>query len=156
MIASCLSEDHSFNVALIKAEEQWPDISLLPIAPAAMQLNSTTDWMYTTISEKPGSGSTADASRCRAERYWRLVRDQLHGLCECHPGDFDSEAEGGATGWSYVEVLPYFRESEGLAPDNEISVDGPARDTTGARPDTAGRAPIRLGGGRRRHPTRRL
>jgi len=64
----------------------------------------------------------------------RLVRDQLHGLCECHRairGDFDSRAEGGATGWSYVEVLPYFRESEGLAPNNEISVDGPARKTTG-------------------------
>jgi choline dehydrogenase len=47
VIASFLSEDHSFNVALIKAEEQWPNISLLPIAPAAMQLNSTTDCMYT-------------------------------------------------------------------------------------------------------------
>jgi hypothetical protein len=56
-------------VGLIEAGEQRPDISSLPIAPAAMQLNSTTDWMYTAISEKPGSGSTADASRCRAERY---------------------------------------------------------------------------------------
>src|SRR2546427_9798328 len=32
-----------------------------------------------------------------------------------HPGDFDSWAEGGATGWSYTEVLPYFRKSEGLS-----------------------------------------
>ena len=30
-----------------------------------------------------------------------------------HPGDFDSWAEGGATGWSYIDVLPYFRKSEG-------------------------------------------
>ena len=28
-------------------------------------------------------------------------------------------------------MLPNFRESEGLAPNNEISVDGPARNTTG-------------------------
>jgi hypothetical protein len=55
-------------VALIEAGEQRPDISSLPIAPAAMQLNATTDWMYTAISEKQGSGSTADASRCRAVR----------------------------------------------------------------------------------------
>ena len=114
-----------------KNGEQRPDISSPPIAPAAMRLNSTTDRMYTAISEKQGSGSTADASRCRTERYWRLVRDQLNGLFECHPGDFDSRAEGGATGWSDVEVLPYLRESGGLAPNNEISVDGPARNTTG-------------------------
>ena len=31
-----------------------------------------------------------------------------------HPGDFDAWASGGATGWSYDEVLPYFRKSEGL------------------------------------------
>ena len=29
-------------------------------------------------------------------------------------GDFNSWAEGGATGWSYADVLPYFRKSEGL------------------------------------------
>ncbi len=48
-----------------------------------------------------------------------------------HPGDFDSWAEGGATGWSYDEVLPYLRKSEGLAPNDEIVVDRPAHNTTG-------------------------
>src|SRR5271167_2996313 len=48
-----------------------------------------------------------------------------------HPGDFDSWAAGGATGWSYAEVLPYFRKSEGLAPSGEIIVDAPAHNTAG-------------------------
>src|SRR5205814_4571982 len=48
-----------------------------------------------------------------------------------HPGDFDAWAEGGATGWSYQEVLPYFRKSEGLAPNGEIVVDAPAHNTAG-------------------------
>jgi choline dehydrogenase-like flavoprotein len=48
-----------------------------------------------------------------------------------HPGDFDSWAEGGATGWSYADVLPYFRKSEGLAPSDEISIDVPAHNSTG-------------------------
>ena len=31
-----------------------------------------------------------------------------------HPGDFDAWAAGGAEGWSYDEVLPYFPKSRGL------------------------------------------
>ncbi len=48
-----------------------------------------------------------------------------------HPGDFDAWAEGGATGWSYRDVLPYFKKSEGLAPSDDISIDAPAHNTTG-------------------------
>src|SRR5204862_6477967 len=39
-----------------------------------------------------------------------------------HPGDFDAWAAGGATGWSYADVLPYFRKSEALAPCDEIAI----------------------------------
>ena len=36
-----------------------------------------------------------------------------------HPGDFDSWAKDyGAAGWSYKDVLPYFRKSEGLVPSD--------------------------------------
>ena len=49
-----------------------------------------------------------------------------------HPGDFDAWAAGGATGWSYDEVLPYFKKSEGLAPSGDIVVDADAHSTTGA------------------------
>ncbi len=40
-----------------------------------------------------------------------------------HPGDFDFWAENGATGWSYADVLPYFKKSEGLAPSDEIPIE---------------------------------
>lgn len=49
-----------------------------------------------------------------------------------HPGDFDSWAEGGATGWSYADVLPYFRKSEGLERCDEISIDAPAHNSAGS------------------------
>jgi choline dehydrogenase-like flavoprotein len=48
-----------------------------------------------------------------------------------HPGDFDSWAEGGATGWSYSDVLPYFRKSEGLSPCDEVEIDAPAHNSAG-------------------------
>ena len=48
-----------------------------------------------------------------------------------HPGDFDAWAEGGATGWSFDDVLPYFKKSEGLAPSDDIVIDAAAHNTAG-------------------------
>ncbi len=75
-----------------------------------------------------------------------------------HPGDFDAWAAGGATGWSYDEVLPYFKKSEGLAPSGDI-VDRhrrpqhrrPAR-RVGAGAGARRRAAVRRRRRRRRHP----
>ena len=132
VIASRLSEDPACRVALIEAGERPPEISALPIAPPAMQLNPATDWMYTADPGKAGLG--LNGRRVPVPRgkmlggssginYMMYVRG--------HPGDFDSWAAGGATGWSYAEVLPYFRKSEGLTPNDEIIVDAPAHNTAG-------------------------
>jgi choline dehydrogenase-like flavoprotein len=59
VIASRLSEDPQCRLALIEAGERPPEISALPIAPPVMQLNPTTDWMFTA---DPGK------SRVRAQR----------------------------------------------------------------------------------------
>jgi choline dehydrogenase len=48
-----------------------------------------------------------------------------------HPGDFDAWANDGATGWSYDDVLPYFRKSEGLVVNDEIPIDAAAHGTDG-------------------------
>ena len=79
-----------------------------------------------------------------------------------HPGDFDSWAEGGATGWSYVDVLPYFRKSEGLSPSGDIVIDAERaqyhRPTGrfGPFPRAAGDERFRRGGGGGGHSARRL
>ena len=56
VIASRLSEDPACRVALIEAGERPPEISALPIAPPAMQLNPATDWMFTADPGKAGLG----------------------------------------------------------------------------------------------------
>jgi len=132
VIASRLSEDPACRVALIEAGERPPEISALPIAPPAMQLNPATDWMFTADPRKAGLG--LNGRRVPVPRgkmlggssginYMMYVRG--------HPGDFDAWAAGGATGWSYAEVLPYFRKSEGLAASDEIVIDTAAHNTTG-------------------------
>jgi choline dehydrogenase len=132
VIASRLSEDPSCRVALIEAGERPPEVSSMPIACAAMQLDPETDWMYTADPGKAGLG--LNGRRIPVPRgkmlggsssinYMMYVRG--------HPGDFDSWEKAGATGWSYADVLPYFRKSEGLAPSGDIPIDVPAHNTAG-------------------------
>ncbi|MGA3002349.1 MAG: GMC family oxidoreductase N-terminal domain-containing protein [Acetobacteraceae bacterium] len=133
VIASRLSEDPTCRVALIEAGERPPAAASMPIACASMQLNPDVDWMYTADpGDKAGlglNGRRVPVPRGKmlggssSMNYMMYVRG--------HPGDFDSWAAAGATGWSYAEVLPYFRKSEGLAPSSAIAIDAAAHNTTG-------------------------
>ena len=132
VIASRLSEDPQCKVALIEAGERPPEISSLPIAPPALQLNPATDWMYTADPGKAGLG--LNGRRVPVPRGKMLggssgINYMLY--VRGHPGDFDAWAEGGATGWSYAELLPYFRKSEGLAASGDIVIDAGAHNTQG-------------------------
>jgi choline dehydrogenase-like flavoprotein len=97
-----------------------------------MQLNPAIDWMYTADPGKAGLG-------LRGRRV-PVPRGKMLGgtsglnymaYVRGHPGDFNAWADGGATGWSYADVLPYFRKSEGLVPCDEIVIDEAAHNRTG-------------------------
>ena len=142
VIASRLSEDPSCRVALIEAGERPPEVSSMPVAPATMQRNPETDWMYTADPGKAGLGLN--------DRRVPVPRGKMLGgsssinymmYVRGHPDDFDSWAEGGAIGWSYADVLPYFRKSEGLTPSDEIPIDASAHNTGGLL-GVSGRAPV--------------
>ena len=95
----------------------------IPVACAAMQQNPATDWMYTADPGQAGLGLVG--RRVPVPRGKMLGSSGLNYMAYVrgHPGDFDSWAEGGATGWSYAGVLPYFRKSEGLTPSEDIVID---------------------------------
>ena len=103
----------------------------MPVACAAMQLNPATDWMYTADPGKAGLGLRGRVPVPRGKMLGGSSGLNYMAYVRGHPGDFDSWAEGGATGWSYTEVLPYFRKSEGLAPCDEIVIDAPAHNSDG-------------------------
>ena len=134
VIAARLSEDPTCRVALVEAGGPPPAAELMPAACPALQLNPETDWMY-----------TADAGDCRARPHRRpddgaarqdarrlVRRSTTWPTSAAIPGDFDAWAAGGATGWSYDDVLPYFKKSEGLAPSGDIVVDADAHNTAGS------------------------
>ena len=132
VIAARLSEDPSCEVALIEAGDRPPAIESMPAACSALQLDPATDWMYT--ADAGGAGLGLRDGRMMVPRGKMLGGSSgLNYLAYVrgHPGDFDSWAAQGATGWSYDEVLPHFKKSEGLSPSGDIKVDTEAHSTEG-------------------------
>ena len=132
VIAARLSEDPSVRVALVEAGGPPPPEELMPAAVSALQLNPETDWMYT--------ADAGGAGRGLAEGRMMVPRGRMLGgtsgmnymaYVRGHPGDFDAWADGGAQGWAYGDVLPYFRKSEGFQPSGDIVVDPDAHNSDG-------------------------
>jgi len=132
VVASRLSEDPTCRVCLIEAGGEPPPAESMPAAVASLQNDPETDWMYD--GDPGGVGKGVIGGRMMVPRgkmlggtsglnYMAYVRG--------HPGDFDSWADGGATGWSYDEVLPYFKKSEGLASSGDVVIDPEAHSTEG-------------------------
>jgi choline dehydrogenase len=132
VVAARLSEDPTCRVALIEAGGPPPPEELMPAACPALQQSPTTDWMYT--ADAGGCGRGLAGGRMMVPRGKMLGGSSginYMAYVRGHPGDFDAWAAGGADGWSYDDVLPYFKKSEGLAPSGDIVVDADAHNTQG-------------------------
>ncbi|SEM92145.1 choline dehydrogenase [Loktanella fryxellensis] len=132
VIAARLSEDATCRVALVEAGGTPPAREAMPAAVASLQLDPDCDWMFTADPGNAGLGLR--------DRIMPVPRGKMLGgssginymaYVRGHPGDYDKWSGMGATGWSYADVLPYFKKSEDLAPSNEIVVDGAAHGTGG-------------------------
>ena len=132
VIATRLSEDPNCRVALVEAGGPPPDHEMMPAAVAALQLDPQTDWMFTADPGNAGLGLRDNLMPVpRGKMLGGSSGLNYMAYVRGHPGDFDAWAKGGATGWSYEDVLPYFIKSEDLTPSNEISIDSDAHGTGG-------------------------
>lgn len=73
----------------------------------------------------------------------------INGMCYIrgHALDYDSWAQMGLTGWSYSEILPYFRKAEtrDLGPDDYHGGDGPLHVSRGHTPQPLFKAWVEAG-----------
>ena len=131
-LAARLSENAGVSIALVEAGDRPPPRASMPVACATLQLDPDTDWM---MSGDPGNGG-----RGFKNRRMPVPRGKMLGgssginymvFVRGHPGDFDHWAELGAKGWSYEDVLPYFKRMEEVAPTNEASIDRGLRGNDG-------------------------
>lgn len=125
VLALRLSADNGRKVLLIEAGPDYPDQQSLPpeIAAGDAGAAATHDWGYFS---SPNSGG----------REVELPRAKLVGGCSATnvtfalrglPGDYDEWEALGNPGWSFDEILPYFRmlESDGDFQDEWHGSSGP-------------------------------
>ncbi len=111
ILAARLSEDPAVSVLLLEAggaDRSWK--VRMPSAYDYLFKNPKFNWCYQGEPEPALGGRTMYQPRGKVLGGSSSINGL--GFIRGHPYDFERWAEGGADGWSYREVLPYFRRSE--------------------------------------------
>jgi choline dehydrogenase-like flavoprotein len=111
VLASRLSEDESARVLLIEAggRDRHPFIHV-PLGMGKMHEYEMFDWGYHTEPEANMNGRTIEAMRGKVLGGSSSIN--VMAYTRGNRGDYDRWAQKGARGWSYADVLPYFRRCE--------------------------------------------
>src|SRR5260370_5479101 len=110
-LARRLTEDREVRVLLLEAggwdRDQWIKI---PWGWGRILEKRLHDWMYFTEPEPNANGRRIECARGKVVGGSSSINAMayVHG----NPGDYDRWGASGLPGWSYAEVLPYFRRQE--------------------------------------------
>ena len=111
VLASRLSEDPRTRVALIEAGgdgASW--VVDTPLAGVLMAPTNLNNWAYETVPQKGLGGRIGYQPRGRGLGGSSAINAMIY--TRGHRADYDGWAALGNPGWSYDDVLPYFRKSE--------------------------------------------
>jgi choline dehydrogenase-like flavoprotein len=111
VLANRLSADPDVNVLLVEAggRDRHP-LMKIPFAFLKLQFVSRLNWGYMSEPEPHADNRRLWLPRGKCLGGTSSINGMVYS--RGHPGDYDEWAEMGATGWSWSDVLPYFRKSE--------------------------------------------
>lgn len=111
VLAARLSEDSRLRVCLIEAggAGRHPAVNI-PGAIVMAQRSASLNWRFESVPQPHLNGRRIPVPRGRGLGGSALINGMVY--FRGHPRDFDDWCKAGAAGWSYREVLPYFRKSE--------------------------------------------
>jgi choline dehydrogenase len=111
VLAARLTEDKDVTVALIEAG--GPDSSVLvhaPVGVIVMMRSTINNWAYETVPQPGLNGRQGYQPRGKTLGGSSSINAMLY--VRGNHRDYDNWASSGNPGWSYEEVLPYFKKSE--------------------------------------------
>jgi choline dehydrogenase len=127
VLAARLTEQPDVRVLLLEAgTADGPERMSVPAAWPTL-IGSEVDWRYITVPQPGLGGARIPYPRGRVLGGSSAINAMFY--LRGHRSAIDAWAAGGATGWSYDDLLPYFRRTErtqGLDPRYR-GVDGPMR-----------------------------
>jgi len=111
VLANRLSEDGAARVLLIEAggRDLHPFIHI-PLGMGKMHERDMFNWGYSTEPEPNLNGRRIEAMRGKVLGGSSSIN--VMAYTRGHRGDYDRWAQKGALGWSYADVLPYFKRCE--------------------------------------------
>ena len=111
VLANRLSADPSARVLLLEAGGRDLDPLIhIPIGMGKIHEHGLHDWRYETEPVPGLNGRRLIAKRGKVLGGSSAIN--VMAYTRGHPGDFDRWAQKGALGWSFAEVLPYFKRCE--------------------------------------------
>ncbi len=111
VLANRLSEDAAARVLLIEAGgRDWHPYIHIPLGLGRLHDRRMFDWGYHTDPEPNLGNRRIEAMRGKVLGGSSSIN--VMAYTRGNPGDYDRWAQKGARGWSYADVLPYFRRCE--------------------------------------------
>ncbi len=111
VLASRLSEDPSCKVLLLEAGARDRHLWLkVPLKFRDLMTDKRFNWGYETEPEPHLDNRKLYIPRGKVLGGSSSINGMLY--CRCHPSDYDHWRQLGLAGWSYADVLPYFKRSE--------------------------------------------
>jgi 4-pyridoxate dehydrogenase len=111
VLANRLTEDPGTRVLLLEAggDDSHPYIRIA-LGVGKLHQNRMFDWGYNTLPEK--GMADRELMTLRGKVLGGSSSINMTAFTRGNPGDYDRWARNGATGWSWNEVLPYFKRME--------------------------------------------
>jgi choline dehydrogenase-like flavoprotein len=111
VLANQLSEDGAASVLLLEAGgRDWHPYIHIPLGMGRMHEYGMFDWGYETDPEPNLNGRRIEAMRGKVLGGSSSIN--VMAYTRGNAGDYDRWGQKGARGWSYADVLPYFRRCE--------------------------------------------